>query len=148
MAIWNQQLSSYSVSEIYNSGNALDVTTLSSSSYSLVGYWRMNEGSGSVVSDSKNDYDGNIYGNVTWSSNSPPQQLLPDYKWFSSDSAGGPVYSWQDITSTGTLISMSGDDNNTGPHPIGFSFQFYGIDYSTFRISTNGFIVSTFGLKK
>ena len=143
VAIWNQQLSSYSVSEIYNSGNALDVTGLGGSSSSLVGYWRMNEGSGSVVSDSKNDYDGNIYGNVTWSSNSPPQQLLPDYKWFSSDSAGGPVYSWQDITSTGTLISMSGDDNNTGPHPIGFSFPFYGIDYSTFRISTNGFISFT-----
>ena len=143
VAIWNQEQSSYSVSEIYNSGNALDVTTLSSSSYSLVGYWRMNEGSGSFVGDSRNDYNGSIYGNVTWSSDSPQQQLLPDYKWFSSDSAGGPVYSWQDITSTGTLISMSGDDNNTGPHPIGFVFPFYGIDYSTFRISTNGFISFT-----
>ena len=143
VAIWNQEQSPYGVSEIYNSGNALNVTTLSSSSNSLVGYWRMNEGSGSLVYDSKNDYDGNIYGNVTWSSDAPQQQLLPDYKWFSSDSAGGPVYSWQDITSTGTLISMSGDDNNTGPHPIGFVFPFYGIDYSTFRISTNGFISFT-----
>ncbi len=146
VAIWNQELSSYSVSEIYNSGNALDVTTLSSSSYSLAGYWRMNEGSGSVVGDNNtgpHTHDGSIYGNVTWSTDSPQQQLLPDYKWFSSDSAGGPVYSWQDITSTGTLISMSGDDNNTGPHPIGFMFPFYGIDYSTFRISTNGFISFT-----
>ena len=67
----------------------------------------------------------------------------PYYKWFSSDSSGGPVYSWQDITSTGTQISMSGDDQNTGPHPIGFTFPFYGTDYTTFRISTNGWISFT-----
>ena len=66
-----------------------------------------------------------------------------DYKWTSSDSTGGPVYSWEDITSTGTLISMSGDDNNTGPHPIGFTFPFYGTEYTTFRISTNGWISFT-----
>ena len=66
-----------------------------------------------------------------------------DYKWTSSDSSGGPVYSWEDITSTGTLISMSGDDNNTGPHPIGFTFPFYGTEYTTFRISTNGWISFT-----
>ncbi len=66
-----------------------------------------------------------------------------DYRWTSSDSIGGPVYSWEDITSTGTLISMYGDDINTGPHPIGFSFPFYGTDYTTFRISTNGWISFT-----
>jgi len=60
------------------------------------------------------------------------QSFESDYKWTSSDSAGGPVYSWEDITSTGTLISMSGDDNNTGPHPIGFTFPFYGTEYTTF----------------
>ena len=38
---------------------------------------------------------------------------------------------------------MFGDDINTGPHQIGFSFPFYGIDYTTFRISTNGWISFT-----
>ena len=73
-------------------------------------------------------------------SSSSSSTTTPDYKWTSSDSTGGPVYSWEDIASTGTQISMSGDDNNTGPHPIGFTFPFYGTGYTTFRISTNGFI--------
>ena len=63
-----------------------------------------------------------------------------DYRWTSSDSSGGPVYSWEDITSTGTQIQMDGDDENTGPHPIGFSFPYYDTEYTTFRISTNGWI--------
>ena len=66
-----------------------------------------------------------------------------DYKWFSSDSAGGPTYNWVDITSTGTQIQMTGDDNNTGPFNIGFSFPYYGNEYTTFRICTNGWVSFT-----
>ena len=66
-----------------------------------------------------------------------------DYQWTSSDSSGGPTYSWVDITSTGTQIQMTGDDSNTGPFNIGFNFPYYGNEYTTFRICTNGFISFT-----
>ena len=52
-----------------------------------------------------------------------------DYQWTSSDSSGGPTYSWVDITSTGTQIQMTGDDSNTGPFNIGFNFPYYGYQY-------------------
>jgi hypothetical protein len=46
------------------------------------------------------------------------------------------------LGTTGTSVSL-GDDDNIGPFPIGFSFEFYGQTFTQFRICTNGFI--TFG---
>jgi len=46
------------------------------------------------------------------------------------------------LGTTGTSISLN-DDDNLGPFPIGFSFEFYGQTFTQFRICTNGFI--TFG---
>jgi hypothetical protein len=63
--------------------------------------------------------------------------------WIDSDEPDGPIFDWVDITSVGTLIPMTGDDNNTGPWPIGFDFPFYENTFSTFRICTNGFISFT-----
>ena len=65
------------------------------------------------------------------------------YEWTDSNEPGGPTYSWVDITSTGTPIAGLGDDTNVGPYSIGFTFNYYGIDYSTFRFCTNGFISFT-----
>jgi len=45
----------------------------------------------------------------------------------------------RDISSTGTSVILS-DDQVSVPLPIGFTFNYYGIDYTTFRISSNGFI--------
>jgi hypothetical protein len=45
----------------------------------------------------------------------------------------------RDVSATGTFVSLS-DDQLSAPLPIGFSFDFYGISYSDFRISSNGFI--------
>ncbi|MCP4583191.1 MAG: S8 family serine peptidase [candidate division Zixibacteria bacterium] len=61
------------------------------------------------------------------------------YTWIDSDEPGGPTYSWVDITSIGTLIEGLGDDTNVGPFPVGFNFNFYGNDFSTFYFCTNGF---------
>ena len=103
----------------------------------------MNEGSGSTIADvTSNSNSGTITG-ATWSTETPVVDLEPDYRWTTSDSSGGPAYEWVDISSNGTTISMSGDDQNTGPHPIGFTFPYYGENYTTFRISTNGFISFT-----
>jgi hypothetical protein len=65
------------------------------------------------------------------------------YRWIDSDQPGGPTFSWTDIQGVGTLISMSGDDANTGPFPIGFNFTLYGNTFSQFRICTNGWISFT-----
>ena len=65
------------------------------------------------------------------------------YTYKDSDEAGGPAFSWVDIRPVGTLITMSGDDTNTGPFPIGFNFPFYGQTFSSFRVCTNGFISFT-----
>ncbi len=65
------------------------------------------------------------------------------YQWRDSDEPGGPVFEWVDITASGTRIPMSGDDDNAGPYPIGFSFPYYGQTYSSFRICTNGWVSFT-----
>ena len=45
----------------------------------------------------------------------------------------------RNISSSGTFVPLS-DDGTSSPLPIGFTFSFYGINYTTFRISSNGFI--------
>jgi hypothetical protein len=45
----------------------------------------------------------------------------------------------RDVRGTGTLVPL-GDDQLSDPLPIGFSFEFYGVAYTGFRISSNGFI--------
>ena len=44
-----------------------------------------------------------------------------------------------DISGTGTTVGL-GDDSVSGALPIGFTFGFFGIDYTDFFISSNGFI--------
>ena len=64
-------------------------------------------------------------------------------------SAGGPdafgyvwddttTYSWID-TSGGTSVSLR-DDDWAGPFPLGFTFNFYGQNYTQFYIDSNGYI--------
>ncbi len=49
-----------------------------------------------------------------------------------------------DIAGTGTLLVL-GDDEVSNALPIGFTFNFYGIDYTEAYISSNGFITFTPG---
>jgi hypothetical protein len=44
-----------------------------------------------------------------------------------------------DITATGTTVSLT-DDSVSGALPVGFNFSYYGVDYTDFYISSNGFI--------
>ncbi len=69
---------------------------------------------------------------------------VEDY-YFNVDSSdiGGPSYDWIEISSTGTEITgldADGSDANVGPFDIGFTFPFYGRDWTTFRVCSNGWI--------
>ncbi len=54
-------------------------------------------------------------------------------------------YSFTDISGTGTFVSLS-DDQVSGAIPIGFTFNFYGVDYTEVYISSNGFITFSPGM--
>jgi len=65
------------------------------------------------------------------------------YEWIDSDEVSGPTYNWIEISGIGTPISFNDDDQNLGTYAIGFSFPFYGADFTTFRASTNGWLSFT-----
>jgi len=65
------------------------------------------------------------------------------YLWVDSDDAFGPSFNWIDISGTGTVAISSGDDINSGPFPIGFTFSYYGVEYTDFRVCSNGFLSFT-----
>lgn len=64
------------------------------------------------------------------------------YLWKDSNEPGGPVYNWIDITIKPNVVQVSGlsDDNNSGPFPIGFNFQYYWYQVSQFWVGSNGYI--------
>jgi hypothetical protein len=70
------------------------------------------------------------------------------YKWKDSDEPNGPLYVWNDITSSGTQITAwtatqtgsATDEGYVGPIPIGFIFKFYGQQKNQLYITTNGII--------
>ncbi|MEN8183133.1 MAG: hypothetical protein ABFS46_11425 [Myxococcota bacterium] len=45
----------------------------------------------------------------------------------------------RDVRTSGTQVPL-GFNSLSAPVPIGFVFEFYGLEYSTFRVSANGFI--------
>ncbi|MBD3233559.1 MAG: S8 family serine peptidase [candidate division Zixibacteria bacterium] len=64
------------------------------------------------------------------------------HTWIDSDEPGGPPVDWVDITDVGTPLNMS-DDDNEGPFNLPFTFNFYGNDFTSFRVCSNGFISFT-----
>ncbi len=64
------------------------------------------------------------------------------YYWVDSDEYGGPTYDWVEIDSVGTALTMS-DDDNQGPFPLGFTFDFYGNSFTGVRVCSNGFLTFT-----
>lgn len=62
------------------------------------------------------------------------------YFWKDSNEPGGPLYHWRDIADVATEITFAHNDMGTALMPIGFTFNFYGIDYDQFLINPNGWI--------
>jgi hypothetical protein len=68
--------------------------------------------------------------------------LGPDaggYRAIDSDTVGGASFQWIDIAGTGTPVQL-GDDDNQGPFALGFTFDFYGTEYDSVRICSNGWL--------
>jgi hypothetical protein len=65
------------------------------------------------------------------------------YRWVDSDSPGGPVFSWTDISGTGTPVAISGDDDTSDPIALGFNAPFYGTLFSSIRVCSNGWLSFT-----
>ncbi|MEM8600413.1 MAG: M12 family metallo-peptidase, partial [Bacteroidota bacterium] len=63
------------------------------------------------------------------------------YAWRDSSEPGGPTYAWEDISSTGTSISLG--DDATAEVALPFTFSFYGTNYTSVFINSNGNL--TFG---
>ncbi|MHB8077641.1 MAG: S8 family serine peptidase [Candidatus Krumholzibacteriia bacterium] len=64
------------------------------------------------------------------------------YNWRDSDEPGGPTFNWIEIDTLGTAVTLT-DDSNQGPFPLGFTFPFYGNDFTSFRICSNGWLSFT-----
>lgn len=64
------------------------------------------------------------------------------YTWIDSDEPGGPTYNWFDISTVGTLITTwSGTaDDGYSIVSLPFTFNFYGNNYSSVKVVTNGFL--------
>ncbi|MBM3135832.1 MAG: DUF11 domain-containing protein, partial [Chloroflexi bacterium] len=79
---------------------------------------------------------------IEWAGDLPPALKQGSYTWQDSDHPGGPIYSWIDITATGTALNP-GDDTTHGPFNIGFTFPFYGQNFTQFYVSSNGWLSFT-----
>ncbi|MDD3536174.1 MAG: choice-of-anchor J domain-containing protein [Candidatus Cloacimonetes bacterium] len=70
------------------------------------------------------------------------------YRYIDSNNPLGPAFEWLDISQTGTSSitygvnnNWAGDDNFSEPIPLGFSFPFYGTNYSSAWVDINGEIL-------
>ena len=83
VGVWNSKLTGAEVTAIYNSGQGLDLSSNSGnyvSSANLVGYWRLNEGSGTNTADSSgNGHKGTLTNGPLWKYDTPSLSPSPNY---------------------------------------------------------------------
>lgn len=61
-------------------------------------------------------------------------------KWSASPVCAFPVpFLWDDISATGTPVVL-GDDEVSGAIPLGFTFRYFGVNYTEIYVSSNGFL--------
>ncbi|MBK7499522.1 MAG: T9SS type A sorting domain-containing protein [Ignavibacteriales bacterium] len=70
------------------------------------------------------------------------------YQWIDSNDPQGPEYVWEEISTTGTLVTnwiatstySALDEGKAGPFNLGFNFKYYGVPYTQVYFCSNGFI--------
>jgi hypothetical protein len=70
--------------------------------------------------------------------------LYGGYYFANSEAAGNglgsqPTFNWVDISATGSTPTYSSADDGHVVVPIGFTFNYFGVDYTEISIGTNGF---------
>jgi hypothetical protein len=60
------------------------------------------------------------------------------YTFIDNQEANGPAFAYQDISATGTNIGNNCDDCVTNGVAIGFTFNYYGSNFTSANISSNG----------
>jgi hypothetical protein len=90
----------------------------------------------------KGEEDRRVGNPVTQGAGGPDQF---GHRWNDSDEPGGPVFGWVDIAATGVPVPIAGDDAISLPIPIGFPFRYFGTEFTTVRVCTNGFLTFTSG---
>ena len=70
------------------------------------------------------------------------------YRWIDSDEPNGPQYVWNDITTNPNAVNITNSftpnkDDGYQTIPLGITFPFYGTNYTTGYLSTNGFLSFT-----
>lgn len=76
---------------------------------------------------------------LTFSITDSVRQGATNYTIKTSNESGGPSFSWVDISSSGTAVSLS-DDGESALLEIGFPFPFYGESRTQFMIGANGVV--------
>lgn len=59
------------------------------------------------------------------------------YRLLDSNQEGGPTFQWQDISGTGTEVTLA-DDDYAFPIALPFAFSFYGVERNDLAIASNG----------
>ncbi len=62
------------------------------------------------------------------------------YVYRDSQELDGPVFTWQDISGTGTPVTGLADDDYHGPVTLPFTFDFYDVGYDEIYICSNGML--------
>ena len=63
------------------------------------------------------------------------------YAYLDSDQTDGPVYEWNDISATGTLLEqVSNADDDYESFDLAFSFPYFGKSFTQVFVSSNGFV--------
>ena len=91
----------------------------------------------------QNNGEQNLFYSIGLSYNSERTNGGPDnfgYSWIDSDDVAGPTYEWRDISGINTTVSFPNNDQGTGLINLDFTFNYYGIDYTQFRINPNGWV--------
>ncbi|HEX7878961.1 MAG TPA: FlgD immunoglobulin-like domain containing protein [Candidatus Eisenbacteria bacterium] len=94
-----------------------------------------------------NDPEAKGYRNPFLGGFQPYGQGGPDafgYRWIDSDQAGGPEFMWIELQGNGGIdTGLHADDVTTAPIAMGFNFPFYGTNFNSVRVCSNGWMSFT-----